>query len=479
MRNQLRRTITAVFAFCICLFSLSASVFAEQEGPDVRAESYCVMDAETGEIILWKNKDEKLNPASITKVLTALVVIENCPNLDEVLTYSAEAISTLTANSSTLEPMACIGEKMTVRDALYGLILCSGNECANALAEHVAGTRAAFAEMMNDKANELGAKNSHFANAHGLTDPNHYTTAYDMAVIFRAALQNSTFLQIDSTVQYTIPATNMSAARSCGMGHQMISGQYPCEGVYAGKTGRTNEAGRTLLTAAKRNGKNLITVIMKSADDTFYGDTAILLEYGFGIACGEIESLNWDGIEETVWASGSVTIRQYPSIHSTPLGTLTAGQTITRLGDCQGWSKVMSADGVAYIASQYLVNYDPANPPPETSEPSTEAPVQTTSDETNSQDSESNPADSSSELSPTGASNDSQNATTQGVKPTDGGTPSEGNGGNTVLIVVLSAAIAAVLGIIFLLIRNARREKIRRQRLAERRRRQRMRDELY
>ena len=242
---------------------------------------YCVMDTDTGEIIIHKNMDEQFYPASITKVLTALVTLENCDNLDDTITFSDWAINSCTANSSTMPPKGMVGEQMTVRDVLYGMLLSSGNECANALAEYIGGDINTFAEMMNEKAKELGATNSHFVNAHGLHDPNHYTTPHDMALIYQAALENPTFREIDSTATYTIPATNMTGARALSMGHKMVNGQLPFEGVFAGKTGNTAEAGRTLLTAAERNGHTLISVVMKSNNDKFYLDTEILLEYGF------------------------------------------------------------------------------------------------------------------------------------------------------------------------------------------------------
>ena len=249
--------------------------------PSVYAESYCIMDADTGEIIAEKYMDTTYRPASITKILTALVAIENCEDLNDTITFSHNAVTSITSDSSTLIPTAREGEVMTVRDVLYGMMLASGNECANAIAEYIAGSVENFAVLMNQKAQELGAVSSRFVNPHGLDVEGHYTTAYDMALIFRAAMQNPIFYQIDTTPYYTIEATNLTAARNLEMGHKMIRGEYACEGVFAGKTGSTKLAGRTLVTMAKRNDRSIITVIMKSTEAQFYNDTAKLLDYGY------------------------------------------------------------------------------------------------------------------------------------------------------------------------------------------------------
>ena len=165
----------------------------------IQAEGGIVMDADSGTVLFGKNIHERYYPASITKILTALIVIENC-DLDEMVTFSYDAIFNVEENSSNMA--ASVGDTLTVRDCLYGLMLASANESANALAEHVAGSTEAFAELMNQKAAELGCQDSHFANPSGLNDPNHYTSAYDMALIMQAALQNETFVEIDSALYY-------------------------------------------------------------------------------------------------------------------------------------------------------------------------------------------------------------------------------------------------------------------------------------
>ncbi|MFQ9510784.1 MAG: serine hydrolase [Lachnospiraceae bacterium] len=327
--------------------------YADLSGPDIYGEGYCVMDADTGEVIIEKNMNEKYYPASITKVLTALVAIENTKSLSDTITFSESAIHSLTANSSTMNPIAQVGEKMSVKNVLYGLLLCSGNECANALAEYTSGSVEKFTTLMNKKAKEIGATNSNFINAHGLHDENHYSTPYDMALIFREALKNKTFAQIDSTATYTIPKTNKTESRILTMGHKMVNGTIPFDGVFAGKTGRTAEAGRTLLTAAKRNGRTLISVVMKSSDDEFYNDTKILLEYGFGIAEGKMDPVVWEEKEETIWTTGNVKIREFPSVFAKEKGYLPAGSSVTRLATYGDWSKIQYENDEFYVSSDY------------------------------------------------------------------------------------------------------------------------------
>lgn len=350
------------------------------EGPDIHGEGYCVMDADTGEVILSKNMNYEFYPASITKVMTALVVLENVRNLNDTLTFSEYAISSLTSNSSTLSPTAAVGEEMTVRDALYGMMLASANECSTALAEYTAGSEKAFVELMNEKAKELGCTHTHFMNAHGLHDEEHYTTPYEMLLIFQAALENRQFYAIDTTKEYTLPATNLCAERSLRMGHAMVNGDEPGEGVYAGKTGRTYYAGRTLLTAAKYNGRNLLFCVMKSDDYNCYIDTRILMEYAYGLTDGSLpEPFAWNMKTETVTARESVNIREFPSAEALSKGTLAAGTEITRLGTYGNWSMVACDSGNYYVSSSYLMRLDGNG-----NEITTEAETQETAEESES-----------------------------------------------------------------------------------------------
>lgn len=255
----------------------------EYETIDVSADAYVLIDVTNDRFVADKDMLTTYRPASTTKILTALIVLEEVDDLEDTLTFSHTAtVTNLTKDSSTLTPKAQEGEEMTVKDALYGMMLCSGNECANALAEYVAGSNDAFALLMNEKAKEIGCRNSHFTNPSGLDDDDHYTCAYDLALIFLAAMQNDTFMEIDSTAKYTIPATNLCTTdRECEMGHKMINGKYSYAGVVAGKTGQTELAKRVLVTLCDRGGTELLCVIMHAEETDFYDDTATLLTYGY------------------------------------------------------------------------------------------------------------------------------------------------------------------------------------------------------
>lgn len=247
--------------------------------PQVKAEGAVLMDAATGKVLFGKNQDMQFYPASITKVMTALLVLERC-SLNDTVTFSDSATTNLESGAVSLGISE--GDQLTVEQCLYGLILKSANEIGNGLAEHVAGSVSAFADLMNARARELGCKNTHFTNPHGLNDTAHKTTPYDMALIMRAALQNETFRKIDTTTSYEFPATKKSAAKTITMGHKMM---YPTdsryyEGIIGGKTGYTSKAGNTLVTGAERNGVRLIAVVMK-ASGSHYTDTIAMLDYGF------------------------------------------------------------------------------------------------------------------------------------------------------------------------------------------------------
>lgn len=252
---------------------------ANSQEPVIQAMGGYLLDAETGKALYSKNGDTQYYPASITKLMTALLVLENS-NLDDMVTFSQTATTNLESGSVSLGLTA--GDQLTVRQSLYGLLLKSANEVANGLAEHVAGSVSSFADMMNQKAASLGCTNTHFANPHGLNNSSHYTTPHDMALIARAAFQNQQLLAINQTLQYEIPATKKAGARTINLGHKMFysndSRYY--EGIIGGKTGYTSLAGNTLVTAAERNGVRLIAVVMKSKG-TQYTDTKALLDYGF------------------------------------------------------------------------------------------------------------------------------------------------------------------------------------------------------
>lgn len=250
------------------------------DGPAIGAQSAVLMDVETGTLIYSKNPDDHLYPASTTKLLTALLTIENT-TMDEIVTFSRDAIWNIDRGSSHLS--IDVGEQMTVEDCLYGLLLASANEVAYALAEHVGGDLDSFVKMMNDRAEKLGCKNTHFANANGLPREDHYTSAYDLALIARECFSNETLCSIAGTVKYTIGPTNLqSEERPITNHHKLLpTFKYEYDGFIGGKTGYTKDARQTLVSCAEKNGMRLVCVIMKEESPYQFIDTVELFDYGF------------------------------------------------------------------------------------------------------------------------------------------------------------------------------------------------------
>lgn len=234
------------------------------------------MDIDSGKILASKNENNKYEPASITKILTALIVIEK-GNLNDKITGKAPA---------TLEEGSSIylkdGEVMTVEQLLYGLMLKSGNDAATALAEYISGSKEAFAVEMNKRAQEIGVKNSNFTNPHGLNDDNHYTTPSDYALIAREAMKNPVFKKIASTVTYRIPASPQFPEERVLINHnKLISTQtYKYDDANGIKTGFTKRSLHTFVGSATRGKTNLLVVTMRNAS-LCYGDTKTLFDYGF------------------------------------------------------------------------------------------------------------------------------------------------------------------------------------------------------
>ena len=200
------------------------------------------MDAGSGAVLYGKNIHTAYFPASITKILTALIVIENC-DMDDIVTFSRNAVHNVEPGSTSAG--MDVGDQLTVRDCLYALVLRSANEVANALAEHTAGSIEAFADMMNERAASLGCTDSHFCNPSGLNNPDHYTSAYDMALIAQAAFQNEAFVTIDSTLYYDLPPTKRNPdGFRIYPGHRMMKKNAPqyYPGIIGGKTGYTSLA---------------------------------------------------------------------------------------------------------------------------------------------------------------------------------------------------------------------------------------------
>ena len=249
------------------------------QGPKIIAETGIVMDLDTGEILYAKGIDEKRAPASITKIMTAMLAIEKVP-LDTEITFTDE-VNNIEPGSTHIGIKP--GETLSMEESLYGILLGSANEVSSGVADYVGGgSVSAFVDMMNQRAQDLGCKNTHFVNANGLYADDHYTTARDMALIAQAAFQNETFRNIVKTQYYIIPPTNITAEeRWINNHHQMIqNGEHYYEGCLGGKNGYTVKAGNTLVTYAEKNSMRLVCVVLKGTTE-YYNDTKNLLDYGF------------------------------------------------------------------------------------------------------------------------------------------------------------------------------------------------------
>ena len=250
------------------------------QAPDIYSGSAILMDADTGAILMDKNSHERNYPASTTKILTGLIVTSNA-QLSEKLVVSEAAAAFVETGDASLNSKA--GEEFSVDQALHGLLLHSANELAFALAEHVGGSVEGFAELMNKAAEDAGALDTHFVNASGLYDDNHYSTAYDMALIARECFNNPTFLAIDSETNYQIPATNLtSEPRSFANRNLLLPGMnYEYRYCVGGKTGYLPEGGHTYVSYAQKDGMRLIAVCFESGADERFSDARTMFEWGF------------------------------------------------------------------------------------------------------------------------------------------------------------------------------------------------------
>ena len=251
------------------------------EGQAIQASAGVVMDIDTGVFLYSKNCDRQLYPASITKIMTALLTLENA-DLDAVMTCSS-IVYELDENASNVGLSE--GEQMTIRDALYTLMLESANDTANALAEYVGGSMEGFAQMMNDRAAALGCTGTHFSNPSGLSADDHYTTAHDYALIAAEAYRNEGFRTLCSTVNYDVPPTNTyEETRYLQNHHRMLisDSDFYTSWCTGGKTGFTEKAWNTLVTYGERDGRRLVCVLLHgNGADQNYLETIDLLNYGF------------------------------------------------------------------------------------------------------------------------------------------------------------------------------------------------------
>lgn len=245
------KVITIILFVLFCNFSLMIKPTMAKKYDSTTSE--IIIETSTNRILHEKNSQVKKYMASTTKILTAIVIIENC-GLDDIITISKETVG---VEGSSIYLMA--GEQLTVKDLLYGLMLRSGNDCAETLAVYCCGNINSFSEKMNDKAKEIGTINSNFTNPHGLHDDNHYTTAYDLALISSYAMKNEVFREIVSTKSIVIKNKDKNYARKLINKNKMLTRYDGATGI---KTGYTKKAGRCLVTSCNKNGMELISVVL-------------------------------------------------------------------------------------------------------------------------------------------------------------------------------------------------------------------------
>ena len=267
---RLSLLLSAVLCCFSCFLVKTYEKTASAKDFNGGTSSEIVMEANSNRILHGLNIHEKKYMASTTKILTALVIIENC-NLDEIVTVTAKTVG-VEGSSIYLEA----GEKLSVRDLLYGLMLRSGNDCAETLAVHCSGSIEKFALLMNETATKIGATESNFVNPHGLHNDNHYTTAYDLALISCYAIKNKDFKEIVSTQKTRIPFSTHDTERVLINKNKMLK---EFEGSTGIKTGFTKKAGRCLVTSCERNGMELVCVVLNCGP--MFERSKTILQRGF------------------------------------------------------------------------------------------------------------------------------------------------------------------------------------------------------
>lgn len=269
MKEKIKRAALLLLTVLMALPLYGASGVGAAP-PDLSAKRAALINADTGELIYGKNEHERASMASTTKIMTSLLALESGkPN--DVVTASAQAVR---VEGTSIGLRA--GDQITLKTLVCGMLLESGNDAANVTAEYLAGSNDAFAAMMNKRAAEIGMQDTHFVTPSGLDDEEHYSTAYDMALLGACAIQNRAFVQICSARSMRVSYGTPEAARTFTNHNRMLSDY---EGAIGIKTGFTKKSGRCLVTAARRNGVTLVAVTLNDPDD--WRDHAALLDYGF------------------------------------------------------------------------------------------------------------------------------------------------------------------------------------------------------
>lgn len=249
------------------------------DGPAISAQSAIVMDVDSGTVLYAKNIHEMLYPASTTKIMTCLLAVENA-TMNENVEFSYDAVFGVPRDGSNMG--IDVGEILPMEDCLYGILVGSANEVAAAVGEHIGGDTETFLQMMNDRAKELGCKNTNFMNANGLHDDNHYTTAYDLALIARAFFSNDYLANIANTPRVHFePTATQPDDFYLNNKNKLVSGEIKYEYYLGGKTGYTSDARQTLVSCAEKDGMRLVCVVMKEETPDQFNDTVTLFNYGF------------------------------------------------------------------------------------------------------------------------------------------------------------------------------------------------------
>lgn len=278
--KKLKRKLNFIISIAfISSLILSTNVFAEVKEPEIKGEGMVLIDGTTGDIIAEKNANEKLAPASTTKTMTALLTVEKA-KLHDVVTIGKNPPLAEGTRVGLQE-----GDKYTVEELLNALLIQSANDAAVALAEHISGTEKDFAKLMNERAIELGAKNTHFVNSSGLFEDDHFTTPYDLALIMNEVSKNSIISKITEKVAYEMPKSVVSGEPIwANNNNQLIHSTSPYydENIFCNKTGYTTKSKHTFTCAAEKNNKKLVlTLLGYNTKEEYYEDTKNLLNYGF------------------------------------------------------------------------------------------------------------------------------------------------------------------------------------------------------
>lgn len=279
MKNTFKIICRFLFLALISLNVFTINAFAEEKPPNLNAESALLMDAKTGQVLYSKEANKKQFPASTTKVLTALVVLDNA-KLTDVVTVGKNPPF---ADGSSIGLKE--GEKFTVETLLTGLLLESGNDCAEALAEYVGGTTSNFVKMMNEKAKALGCNDSNFENPSGLPNDKHVSTAYDLALILKEAIKNPDYINISRKISVELPPSNLDKEKRWANNHNHLinkNSKYYYKYALVGKSGYTDVARHTFVISAQKDNRTLIATFLKAEDkNKNFEDMASLLDYGF------------------------------------------------------------------------------------------------------------------------------------------------------------------------------------------------------